>query len=588
MKNKKKMSQYRVYPNCKTMLYERNIRNFISALIGVGFKTVATLGFSVFTQKILDTISGQENSTVIYLTIFALACVGCLVIGAILEYIFWTAFRSQALFKYREYIYRKIFNKDIATFCKENSATYTSAISNDLNQIKNNYIEALPYAAELIFNFIGTVVLMFYFDVKMALIAIPVSLLPVLLSSFQMKQIEECEEKMAEANSHFLGEFTEAIKGFQSVKSMKAENSVANKLCMVNRLAADAFTNREHVEIAVAYIASLIGHLAQLIFFFAAMMLARSGEGISVGMIIVFIQLMQHISQLGITMPELIANIKASQKLMENHDQFLSKHQTYGRKNVVSCHDKIQMKHVSAGFATAENVLKDITINFSANGCYAIIGESGSGKTTLINLLAGFNRNYYGDICYDGLNIRDISTESLFDLISVIQQDIFIFNATIRDNITMFRDYPEDELTEAVHKAGLCELVNEKGLDYICGENGNMLSGGERQRIGIARSILKRNNVLLLDEATSSLDSQTGYQIIDTVQKMRDKTRIVVTHDIYPELMNSFDCIFVLKDGQVAESGTFSELLVRKNVGWSLTNKTINDEAKVFSCTENK
>ena len=116
-------------------------------------------------------------------------------------------------------------------------------------------------------------------------------------------------------------------------------------------------------------------------------------------------------------------------------------------------------------------------------------------------------------------------------------------------------------LEDAVKKAGLEELVKEKGLDYACGENGANLSGGEKQRVGIARSILLGSGVLLLDEATSALDIRTGSRLIRTVQQMEGKTRIAVTHDVYPELMDNFDRIIVLKDGQIAGQGKYSELL---------------------------
>lgn len=567
------IEEHRDCSNSSAVLFNKNRSNLILAMLGVVFKASAVLGFSVFTQKIIDTISGQKVSTLPNLCIFALLCTISLVIGAVLEYVFWTGFRSRALTQYREHVCRKILSKEISAFGKEGSATYISLISNDLNQIRTNYIEMLPYVAELIFSFCGTVVLMLRYDVKLSLIAFVVSLLPIVLSSFRMKQIEECEVNMAEANGCFLGAFAEVIQGFRSVKSMKAENAIAIKLQRVNEAASAAFRKREHVEISVAYIASLTGHMAQLVFFFASMFLSKSGEKISVGMIVVFVQLMQHISQLGITMPELIANIKASLKLMEKHEEFLAVYQASGEAGIVSCRDEIQMEHVSAGYGSSGSVLRDISLQFHANGCYAIIGESGSGKSTLLNLLSGSIRDYSGIISYDKLSIREISNESLFELVSVIQQDVFIFDASIRDNITMFCPSSEEELREAIWKAGLTDLIEQKGLEYLCGENGNMLSGGERQRIGIARSILKKNGVLLLDEATSALDASTGYQIIDTIQRMEDTTRIVVTHDIYPELMERFDCVYVLSEGRVVERGKFKELLERKGVCWTLVNK---------------
>ena len=128
-------------------------------------------------------------------------------------------------------------------------------------------------------------------------------------------------------------------------------------------------------------------------------------------------------------------------------------------------------------------------------------------------------------------------------------------------------------LEDAIRKAGLEELVREKGLDYQCGENGSNLSGGEKQRVGIARSILLGSKVLLLDEATSALDIRTGSKLIDTIQHMTGKTRIAVTHDVYPELMDNFDRVIVLKDGKIAGEGKYSELLEKCEPLQRLVNK---------------
>ncbi len=128
-------------------------------------------------------------------------------------------------------------------------------------------------------------------------------------------------------------------------------------------------------------------------------------------------------------------------------------------------------------------------------------------------------------------------------------------------------------LEKAIQTAGLTETIASKGLSYRCGENGNLLSGGEKQRIGIARSILRGADVLLFDEATSALDAQTGYQIIDTVQKMHGKTRIVITHDVYADLMERFDSILVLADGKIVETGKYEELLARKGALYDLLHR---------------
>ena len=546
---------------CKESLFVRNRKNLLLSLLGCAFKTLSVLGFSTFTQKILDTVSGDNPSPIPYLILFALGCFLCLLISAGLEYFCWTAFRRQALTQYRAYFCQKILSKDISAFSWENTGSYASAISNDLNTIRQSYLESIPYLAELVLNFVGTVVLMLIYDVRLALIAFGVSLLPILLSSFRVNQVAECEEKLAEANSGFLSAFTEMLTGFRAVKSMRAEQSVAGRLLKVNRKASDTFAGREHTEISVAYIASLSGHIARIAFFFISLLLSGSDPAITVGVIIAFTQLMSNIVQLAITVPELMANIKAADKLMDRHDAMLALSQADGEDTPVSCENAIQADNVSFSYGEDQEILRDLSLTLPAGGCYAILGESGSGKTTLLNMLSGANRGYTGAVRYDGQDIRNISGERLFELISVIHQETFLFDATIEENITLFRPTDKAVLEDAIQKAGLAELVKEKGLDYQCGENGSILSGGEKQRVGIARSILLGSKVLLLDEATSALDIRTGSKLIDTIQHMTGKTRIAVTHDIYPELMDNFDRIIVLKDGKIAGQGKYSELL---------------------------
>lgn len=554
-------------------LFHRNWFNFALSLLGILFKVIASLGFSTFVQKVLDTISHVETNSFAYFITFAAVCVFCLLIGAVLEYVFWTAFRSKALLQYRENTYNKILSKNIATFSHENTAKYISSLSNDLEQIKENYIESFPYMAETMLLFAGTIIIMLYYDCTLAAIAFGISLIPIIVSLFRLKEVASCEEKLSVANSAFLGVFSEVLHGFRAIKSMKAEKSISAKLLDSNKAASSAFSAREHIEISVAYIASVTGHIAQIAFFFISMVLARYDSRISAGVIIVFIQLMQNIIQLAITMPELIARVKAAKRLISKNDERLMQYQTAGLDIPVSCKGKIKLNNVSVRYGNAEPVLHDLSVEFPANGCYAILGESGSGKTTLLNLLTGANRNYMGNVKFDDTDIKNVSSDSLFRLMSVIYQDVFIFDATIEENITMFGSHDDAMLGDAIRKAGLTEMIETKGLSYRCGENGNMLSGGEKQRIGIARSVLQGADVLLLDEATSALDTQTGYQIIDTVLKMEGKTRIVITHDVYTDLMDRFDRVFVLKNGMFVEAGKYNELIAQKGVCYELLKK---------------
>ena len=199
-----------------------------------------------------------------------------------------------------------------------------------------------------------------------------------------------------------------------------------------------------------------------------------------------------------------------------------------------------------------------------------LTGASGSGKSTLLNLLLASYQNYDGTILYDDTELREISSNNLYEIESIIQQNVFVFNATIKDNITMFRDFSEEQVGEAIRLSGLSALIEEKGADYLCGENGSGLSGGEKQRISIARSLLKKSQVLLVDEATASLDAETAYQVSSAILALKDVTSIVVTHSLDEGLLKQYDGIITLKNGSIVETGTFDELLAKKGYFYSL------------------
>ena len=147
---------------------------------------------------------------------------------------------------------------------------------------------------------------------------------------------------------------------------------------------------------------------------------------------------------------------------------------------------------------------------------------------------------------------------------------MFIFNATIRENITLFADFPKEAVERAIRLSGLSQLIAERGEDYLCGENGSGLSGGEKQRISIARSLLKNAQVLLVDEATAALDAQTAHQVSHALLDLSGMTRIVVTHTLEESVLRRYDAILTLRDGRIAEQGSFEELMERRGYFYSL------------------
>ncbi len=225
---------------------------------------------------------------------------------------------------------------------------------------------------------------------------------------------------------------------------------------------------------------------------------------------------------------------------------------------------EIEFKNVTFSYGTEDGeVLRDISFTVKEGEKFALVGHSGGGKTTICHLIPNFYRVDEGEILLDGVNINDITFESLRNNIGIVQQDVFLFSGTIRENI-MYGNLlaTEEEMIEAAKRANIHEFVKtlEKGYDTEIGERGVRLSGGQKQRISIARVFLKNPKVLILDEATSALDNTTEILIQNALDELcKGRTTIVVAHRL--STIRSADTIAVIDGGRVTQKGTHEELL---------------------------
>nr|WP_226984224.1 ATP-binding cassette domain-containing protein [Halothermothrix orenii] len=227
----------------------------------------------------------------------------------------------------------------------------------------------------------------------------------------------------------------------------------------------------------------------------------------------------------------------------------------------------IEYRNVSFSYDNHKKVLNNINLEVKPGQTVAFVGPSGAGKTTLCNLLPRFYEIDGGQIFIDNINIKDVTLSSLRKNIGIVQQDVFLFNGTIRDNIRYGKiDASDKEIIEAAKKANAHEfIINlENGYDTEVGERGVKLSGGQKQRISIARSFLKNPPILILDEATSSLDNESEKIVQASLERLsRDRTTLVIAHRL-STIINA-DKIFVLTDQGIVEEGRHSELIKKKN-----------------------
>lgn len=225
---------------------------------------------------------------------------------------------------------------------------------------------------------------------------------------------------------------------------------------------------------------------------------------------------------------------------------------------------EIEFQNVDFSYVAGEPVLKDISFIIPDQKLTAIVGDSGSGKSTILNLISKYYEAKGGTICIGGKPINHVAAEQVLEQISMVDQDVFLFDDTIRENIRHARPKATDAEIEAACREANCDgfiRKMEKGYDTPTGENGNLLSGGERQRLSIARAILKNSPILLLDEATASLDIENELavkQAIGNLLKNR-KTVVMIAHTL--SIVKNADQILVVSGGKIAEAGTHEELL---------------------------
>ncbi|WP_420028002.1 ABC transporter ATP-binding protein [Gardnerella vaginalis] len=554
----------------KLFFKENKLVAFLSMIVFIALSMIFT-AISWILQIIFDYMSGKGAFSLT--TIFLLVAYFMLVISLIfaLKRSAYPRFLEKAMNQYKESVIKKLLKKSYSDFSLANSGTYLSVLTNDCERIQEKYLKKIFDFVQDVLMLVSSLALMIYYSPLLTVIALIVSVLPMACSILTANGIATREEQVSKSNESYTALTKDVLNGVSVIKSFKAEQEVINRYQNQSMELEHTKNLREKTMTTVSALGTISSLATQLgVMLVGAWMVNAHVGVITAGMVLAFTNLMNGVLQPIASLPQMLGEMKGAKKLISKMADYMSNVKEDSGDIIDDSIKSIVLRDVSYSYDADRKVLKNVNLTLQAGKSYAIVGPSGAGKSSLINLLMGYYKDYEGSVQLNNHELSNVSKSSLYDKTTLMQQSVFMFDASILDNITLFKPFQDAEVDRVIHLAGLDDLIAAKGKDYQCGENGSHLSGGEKQRIAIARSLLKKSEILLVDEATSALDNETSANVTQSILDLQGILRLVVTHRLDANSLKQYDEILVMKSGELIERGSFEELMNQKAYFYSL------------------
>ena len=438
----------------------------------------------------------------------------------------------------------------------------TSKLVTDINTIDQFIGVTVGKLIISILVLIFTSIILLLINWKLALFILITNPIVVFFTAKLARKVGKLKKAENKATSDFQVTLNDSLEAFNQIKAANKESYFFNKVKIKAKELKDKsieFSYKSDKAIRVSFFTFLSGYEV----FRAVSILAVAYSNLSIGLMLAifgYLWIMMTPTQDVINFQYALFNAKAACSRVDEIFKLEQERVVENSKNPFNKPLKIELKNMSFGYDETL-VLKDISLVIKANKKVAIVGPSGSGKSTFANLIAGFYEPVSGDILYNGISYKEIKPSLIRDNIYLILQHPKLFNDTMRFNLTLGKEYSEDEIKRAIKIAQLSDVVEnlKDGLDTIVGKDGVKLSGGQRQRVAIARMLLANPKCVIFDESTSALDVHTEINLFrDLKEFLKDKSVITIAHRL--STIESSEYIFVLEEGRLVDSGTPEEL----------------------------
>lgn len=453
-------------------------------------------------------------------------------------------------------VFSGILSRNLKDFRAVNTADYLSAITNDLSNIRNQSLGLVFFLAYSICGLLFSSGLMIYYEPFVGIVSLilgcTMAVVPILLS----KRKQLAEKTRSKALAALTTAANDFFSGFEVIFSFGIQKIIVQKfLKPCEDLYRDEY-KADNLESVIDSTAQLFSSIAQALILGLGCWMVYQGR-MTYGSLTAFISLNTVLcSNLSVVL-RLIPILKGISPVVKRITD-LADYPSYcgGSIEFVPLENGVSVRDLSFEYVTGSPVLDCVSFDLEAGKKYALIGESGSGKTTLIRLLMGEYDDYAGNIYYDSVNIRSVNRSALYKTASLIHQEVFLFDDTIRNNICLFEAFSDDDFVRAINLSGVYKFINTLpgGTEYRVGEMGSRLSGGQRQRIAIARAIIRNTRLLILDEGTSALDIKNASDIEEELFKIPDLTLLTITHNLRED--SKYDEIFEIRNKKMHKIST--------------------------------
>lgn len=477
----------------------------------------------------------------------------------------------QIMSRYKNKVFQSILDRDYRDFSKEKSGKFISVLTENMKKIEQDYLHQYFNISKNLSLMIFSLLAMFIGNWFLTLLVIIASIIPMMISGFIGQKSASLQNSAMIADQKYLAKVKDILAGFLVIKSFNVKDAICEDYSHESEKFDEINFIKGKFDVLANVISQLSGMIVFLVAFGGGMYLVFNGYT-TIGSVTAIVQLVNFVvmplNEIGMGMSKFREG-QATLDAFEVKD--VTELQTGETKEYFD--DVISFSNIDFSYPnTEEKIFYHLSLKIQKGEKIAIVGMSGSGKSTLLNLLLRFYDITSGHISIDNIDLQAISAESLYNLMTIVQQDVYIFDDTLRANITLNQSFTDEEIKQAVQQSGLESYVleNESGLQTLCGENGSNLSGGQKQRLSIARALIRKTPILLLDEATSSLDNQVTTEIENSILDIQDLTALVVTHKLNETIFKKYDRILFMKGGVIVEDGSFGDLMDRRGEFYKL------------------